>query len=332
MRVYLSLGDRDAESWVIGKLAACLKRATSFNEADAAVVTRMADLKAAVERGIPVRLVAGPLDSAGQALVRAARKLGVKDVWAWPEGGEGSAAELLAFVAGVLGDAPAVRIAHGPYRLVIRSARQAGGTFLAWNLWHVLRERGIDARLLSVSSASPLASWLSPPYHHMAFGGTEADGGEVWILDASDTTAQVEGDAVVVVRDCDPAKVVPLPPGGMDAWTVCNRVPAGVQPGDPAHLVIGDLGTMAYEAMTSGVPVAVRHPALVEALWGLWQAVWNGERSFRAKVSATGAVKVTAAESVLSHTPDGDAKHTGGFDLDDTAGDDSTDGGFVLDD
>jgi hypothetical protein len=321
----MSLGDSVLELWLAGKLASCIER-SGLDEADVALVSRMADMEAAVRRGIPVRLVAGALDQTGRELKNAAEHLGVKDVLAWPEGQEGTAAEVLAFLVGAFGDAPGVRIARVPHRVKVISTRQSGGTFLAWNLWHVLRERGVDARLLSVSSASPLASWLTPPYRGIEVGAHQTDGGEVWVLDASDTTAGIEADVVIVVRDCDPAKAFPETLG-QDAWFVMNRVPEGVQAPSDVHLVIGDLGALAYEAMTTGAPAAARYPTFAEALWAFWQAVRNGERGFRAEVPGPEALAADKAKATTTES----GRATGGFVLDEPADNGSADGGFVLD-
>ncbi|MCL6593572.1 MAG: hypothetical protein K6T31_06310, partial [Alicyclobacillus sp.] len=286
MRVFLALGDVQTEAWLQDLFSSRVEW-TDLQHADVALVSRLADAKAAVQRGVPVRFVAGTFDAQGRDLVAKARGLGVQDVMAWPEGEEATAAHVFAFLAEALPGVPQVQIPRAPYRVKVISTRQSGGTFFAWNLWHVLRERGFDAKLLSVSSASPLASWLAPPYRDIVFEEAEVDGGDVWVLDASDTTSLVDADAVIAVRDCDPAKAFSAPPGP-DAWVVVNRVPVGVSPPEgEAHLVIEDLGSLVYEAMTTGVPASARYPAFAEALWGLWQAIWKENRGFRTEVLAS---------------------------------------------
>ncbi|SFV08170.1 hypothetical protein [Alicyclobacillus macrosporangiidus] len=330
MRVYLALGDPATEAWLKNTLSSSIAW-VDLMHADIALVSRLADAKAAVESGVPVRFVAGTLDAKGRDMVTKAKELGIRDVQAWPEGEEVSASRVLAFLAEALPEVPRVEIPRGPYRVKVVSTRQSGGTFFAWNLWHVLREQGFDARFVSVSSASPLASWLAPPYRDIVFGAAQADGGDVWVLDASDTTVPVEADAVIAVRDCDPAKAFSAPPGP-DAWVVVNRVPVRVSlPADSVHLEIEDLGSLVYEAMTTGVPAAARYPAFAEALSGLWQAIWKGDRGFQAKVLAPDMETTVLVKDAIAHGP-GVGKSADGFVFDDEALDDNEDGGFVLDD
>ncbi|WP_029423364.1 hypothetical protein [Alicyclobacillus macrosporangiidus] len=330
MRVYLALGDAATEAWLRDAFSS---RVTwvDLEHADIALVSRLADAKAAAQRGVPIRFVAGTLDAKGRDIVAKARELGVRDVLAWPERDGATAAHVFAFLAEALPGVPRVQIPRAPYRVKVISTRQSGGTFFAWNLWHVLREQGIDAKLISVSSASPLASWLAPPYRDIVFGAVQADGGDVWVLDASDTTVPVEADTVIAVRDCDPAKAFSAPPGP-DAWMVVNRVPAGVSlPEGSSHLVIEDLGSTAYEAMTTGISPAARYPAFAEALLGLWRAIEKGDQGFRTVVLAPDMETVAPVEDVKAHGT-GVGESSDGFVFDDETSSDNEDGGFVLDD
>ncbi|MBF8376819.1 hypothetical protein IW967_02890 [Alicyclobacillus mali] len=316
MRVYLALGDAAAEAWIRATLPS-VEWVDDFDGADLALVTQLASAKAALQARVPVKLVAGT-----QQIARKARRLGLSDdrVMVVPVLDRLTAAHVLAFMVRDL-EAPPVRYTPAPFKVQVVSSRQSGGTFLAWNLFYVLVSRGVKAKLVSVSNASPLATWISPPYRDMVFGTTEADGGEVWVIDTSDTPAGVpDVDAVILVQDCDPAKALPVVKDET-YWLVVNRVPYGLEVGSEAHMVIPDFGAAAYEAMTTGIPVAAKHTTFATALWELWLAIDQYEHNIRLDVVA----EVDDDES---------AEEEQGFDLDDE-GDDANHrpefSGFVLD-
>lgn len=85
MRVYLALGDATAEAWAREMLSS-IEWVSNLAEADLAVVTRLSDVKAAIQSKIPVRLVAGILDAKARDMVDKARALGVRHVLAFREG------------------------------------------------------------------------------------------------------------------------------------------------------------------------------------------------------------------------------------------------------
>ncbi|AEJ43653.1 hypothetical protein [Alicyclobacillus acidocaldarius] len=318
MKVYLALGDTAAEAWIHSTLPG-VEWVETPDGADLALVTQLAHAKAALQAKVPVKLVAGT-----QQIAKKARQLGLPDdrIMVVPVLNRLTASQVLAFLVRDL-DSPPVRYTPAPFKVQVVSSRQAGGTFLAWNLFHVLVSRGVKAKLVSVSNASPLATWISPPYRDMVFGTTEADGGEVWVIDTSDTTTEVpDADAVILVQDCDPAKALPVVKDET-YWLVVNRVPYGLEVGSEAHMVIPDFGAAAYEAMTTGVPVAAKHAAFASGLWELWLAIDQYEHNIR--------LDVTVNEG------DGDesAEEQQGFVMDDDAGDDEDHrpefSGFVLD-
>lgn len=279
MRMYLHLGDETAEQWIRTMLS-LVEWVDTPEAAEVAVVSQPSEAKAALQARVEVRWVAGDQRAADMA-----RRLGLRDnqILALPASGHLSAADVLAFVARALG-APPVHLSPSPVKVQVMSSRQAGGTFFAWNLWHVLKTRGVRAKLLSASSASPLAAWLSPPYEDIVFGAIETEDGEVWIIDTSDTNVVVDADATILVQDCDPAKVPPVAPEAV-TWCVVNRVPAGLEVASEAQLILPDFGAAAYEAMTTGVPVAARHPNLADALWRLWGAIEGNDLQVRIEVA-----------------------------------------------
>ncbi|WP_206830157.1 hypothetical protein [Alicyclobacillus fructus] len=312
MRVYLALGDAAAEAWIRATLPS-VEWVDDFDGADLALVTQLASAKAALQARVPVKLVAGT-----QQIARKARRLGLSDdrVMVVPVLDRLTAAHVLAFMVRDL-EAPPVRYTPAPFKVQVVSSRQAGGTFLAWNLFHVLVSRGVKAKLLSASSASPLATWVSPPYRDMVFGAIEAGGGEVWVIDTSDTTVQLDVDAVILVQDCDPAKALPAL-NDDTYWLVVNRVPYGLEVGSEAHMVIPDFGAAAYEAMTTGVPVAAKHASFASALWELWLAIDQYERHIRLEVA-------------LEHEEAAPEAHVGFVMDDETADGEAEPVGFVLD-
>ncbi|WP_062308504.1 hypothetical protein [Alicyclobacillus sendaiensis] len=278
MRGYLSLGDHHAEAWIRAMLPQ-VEWVEAPQGAEWALVTQIAAAKAALQAQVPVKLVAGT-----QRIVKKARQLGIPEerILAVPMQDRLTASQVLAFLLRDF-ESPPVRCKPVPFRLQIVSSRQAGGTFMAWNLFHVLVSRGVKAKLLSASSASPLATWVSPPYRDIVFGTTETEGGEVWVIDTSDTNVVVDADAVILVQDCDPAKALPIMRDD-NYWLVINRVPMGLEVESAAHLIVPDFGAAAYEAMTTGVPVAAQHASFASALWELWLAMDEDVHDIRLEV------------------------------------------------
>lgn len=112
----------------------------------------------------------------------------------------------------------------GAFRIVIRSARQAGGTWFSWNLLETLTAHGVNAEWNGVSSDNPLPIWLHRADPRIHMGVKETSHAQVQIIDATSTDSPVDGNMVVVVTDGDPAKVVP--DGGTDF--ILNRNPQGI--------------------------------------------------------------------------------------------------------
>ncbi len=113
----------------------------------------------------------------------------------------------------------------GAFRIVIRSARQAGGTWFSWNLLETLTVHGVQVEWNGVSSENPLPIWMHRADPRVHLGVKEITNAQVQIIDATGSAdSPIEGHTVVVVTDGDPAKVVP--DGGTNF--ILNRNPQGI--------------------------------------------------------------------------------------------------------
>ncbi len=145
----------------------------------------------------------------------------------------------------------------GAYRIVIRSARQAGGTWFSWNLLETLTAHGVSVEWNGVAPDNPLPIWLHRADARVHLGDSETSRAKVQIIDASGSREEaIEGHGIVVT-DGDPAKVVP---DGSEF--VLNRHPQGI-PVYPETL----------QAMQTGKAVCQIVPALDAWVWAWYQRV-----------------------------------------------------------
>lgn len=111
------------------------------------------------------------------------------------------------------------------FRIVIRSARQAGGTWFSWNLLETLTAHGVHVEWMGLSPDNPLPIWMHRADPRIHIGAKEQiSNAAVQIIDATGADSPIDGNVVVVVTDGDPAKVVP--DGGTDF--ILNRNPQGI--------------------------------------------------------------------------------------------------------
>ena len=155
--------------------------------------------------------------------------------------------------------------------IAIYSAKQAGGSFVAWNLWATLVKLGKKVSLCSVSDeTSPFHVWI--PGAPVYFGGHEGrEEDDIWIVDASGSTTPIEAevDLAIVVHDEDPSK----PIIDIDVEKIANRISPGE--GTP-DLFIPDLGRLAVYGMHSHQAVVELNDGVFRLFVGLWGR-WRGE-------------------------------------------------------
>ena len=148
----------------------------------------------------------------------------------------------------------------GPYRIVVRSTKQAGGTWFSWNLLETLTQQGVSVSWQSIAPHNPLPIWLQRADPRVQLQGLheEVQKVAVQIIDATDSDEIVEGDFVVVVTDGDPAKSVPE--GGNDY--VLNRHPSGLA-----------MYPDAIDAIRRGQALVLTHPELEAWMWDWYRRI-----------------------------------------------------------
>lgn len=170
----------------------------------------------------------------------------------------------------------------GAFRIVIRSARQAGGTWFSWNLLETLTAHGVHAEWNGLTPDNPLPIWMHRADPRVHLGIKEMSNAQVQIIDATGTDSSVDGNVVVVVTDGDPAKVVP--DGGTDF--VLNRNLQGIA-----------MYPETVTAMQTGQAVSRINKALDALLWGWYQRLRGVEELKSGSASSDIASPDTAAAS-----------------------------------
>ncbi len=147
----------------------------------------------------------------------------------------------------------------GPYRIVVRSTKQAGGTWFSWNLLETLTRHGVEVAWHGMAANNPLPIWLQRTDARIQRSLHEIpQKTTVQIIDATDSEEIVEGDFVVVVTDGDPAKSVPE--GGNDY--ILNRHPRGI-------VMYPD----AMDAVQGGQALVSTHSELEQCLWDWYKGI-----------------------------------------------------------
>lgn len=183
--------------------------------------------------------------------------------------------------------------------VAIYSAKQAGGSFVAWNLWAVLTKLGEKVSLCSVSDeASPFRAWIpEAPVCFGSYEGREED--DIWIVDASGSSEaiNVEADLALVVHDADPSKKTPV----ISGKTMANRIWSDEGISD---LYIPDLGRLAVLAMHSHQAATELDEGVFRLFVGLWR-YWHGEAIDTTPEPNPGGKSESTLKPEELDTPDG---------------------------
>ena len=320
MKVYMSLGQASLEEWL--RATAAGVDWVRYQDAEYVLLNRLSEAQKALSDGKKVLFVAGQ-DKDGKARAQKAKDLGVVHTLAWVwQKKEQAASMILSFLLTADTVLPEVSLNYEAVKIAVKSSGQAGGTFFAWNLWAVLRERGLDADLLSLTMQSPLQKWMSNDVpESVKFGESKGTAKDVWIIDMTGSVDEsVEADVVVVVMDADPAKVVV---SSGDSWQVVNRLPVEVfdKYEESANLLLPDFGYRAYQAMFTGAPLSDYYQEYKRALWAFWEALRGRQKDIRLQVlPSMQPAEVTHADEESLHVeipaaPPSREESEGGFDM-----------------
>ncbi len=279
MKLYISLGNLETESWIKNMLPSSTSVARSVSGADVVVTTKSADVKKCTAQKKVVVFVTATSTEAQ----RAESPITV----IVPEQGIHPAHILDAVLPLLYPDAPLIQVAPEPFRIKVVSARQTGGTFFAWNLAWVLHAHGLPVQLIAAKQTSPIHTWAKHSEIPVCFGIERAGKSAIWIIDASDLTetemGNIEAETEILIKDCDPAKSTPKV---KKAWTVLNRVPLDfeVPNVNEWNLIIDDLGGIVYKSIAESMPVAAHLSPFEKILWDFWEAINQERREFHQEV------------------------------------------------
>ena len=266
-RLYLDIQDPVVEAWLAEFLQSSAKRVTDELQAEVAVLSTTSEdfearCKTLTKAGCTAFILTPENKGAlAQRILRAGGKI---ITYRQPE----DANPVLQRLVEVLVIPPM----PGKKEVVaIYSATRAGGSFVAWNLWALLRQQGKKASLCALEDeASPFHRWI--PDEPVHYGTSEGDkAADIWIVDASGGKQIVlDSDIALVVTDPDPANPVPEIVG---ATHIDNRV--WPEPDTPFPY-IPDLGQLGIQSMHQYTAAVLLNESVFLLFEGLWR-YWHGE-------------------------------------------------------